>query len=80
VLTEYIDAAMHHAIYEWAEEDQLWYAEVPPLEGVWAAAPTRPALDEELRSVIAGWIEVGLRFGDPIPEIDGIRLELEPAD
>jgi predicted RNase H-like HicB family nuclease len=79
MFTEYIDAAMQHAVYEWLEEDGLWYAEIPPLQGVWAAAPTREELPAELRSVLEGWIELGLQFGDPIPEIDGVSVTPKPV-
>ena len=39
MLSTYIEAAMRHATYEWLEEDGIWYAEIPPLPGVWATAP-----------------------------------------
>jgi len=70
----YITAAMKYAQYKWLPEDKLWFAEVPPLHGVWAATEKREDLDDELRSVIEGWVEVGLRHGDPIPELDGVTV------
>ncbi len=77
MLTSYINAAMRHATYEWLAEDGVWYAEIPPLPGVWASGPTRGAVEEELRSVLEGWVLLGLQMGDPIPEIDGVRAHFE---
>ena len=71
MLTDYIEAAMRHATYEWLEEDGVWYAEIPSLPGVWASAPNREELPAELRSVLEGWIALGLAEGDPLPVLDG---------
>ena len=79
MLTTYIEAAMRHATYEWLEEDGIWYAEIPPLPGVWASAPPREKLPVELRSVLEGWIALGLRMNDPLPIIDGIGITFELA-
>jgi predicted RNase H-like HicB family nuclease len=59
MLTDYIRAAMRYATYEWLEEDGVWYAEIPPLPGVWASAATREELPTELQSVREGWIARG---------------------
>ncbi len=79
MLTDYIAAAMRHATYEWLEEDGVWYAEIPPLPGVWASAPTREELPAELQSVLEGWIALGLKMNDPIPAIDGVGISFEPV-
>ena len=75
----YIDAAMKHAEIKWLDKCYVgdggcWYAEVPPLRGVWATAYTKEDLDAELRNVIEYWIEVGRKLGHDIPEVDGIRI------
>ena len=79
MLTDYIQAAMRHATYEWIEEDGVWYAEISPLPGVWASAPTREDLPAELQSVLEGWIALGLKMNDPLPAIDGVRISFEPV-
>ena len=73
MLTEYIAAAMRKAKYEILEDDTYW-GEIPPLRGVYANADTLKDCEEELASVLEDWIMLGLRFGDPIPEIDGARI------
>lgn len=78
MLTEYVAAALRHAHYELMEDGQF-FAEVPELPGVWAAASTLEACREELREVIEGWLLLGLRHGDAIPALDGISLEVQQA-
>lgn len=75
----YIEAAMRHAVYEWLHEDGLYFGHIAGIDGLWA---TGPAIDEcatELRAVLAGWIEVGLKLGQAIPEIDGQTVPSLPA-
>jgi predicted RNase H-like HicB family nuclease len=76
MLTDYINAGMRHATYE-KLADGTYYGEIPSTPGVWANAPTLEACREELRSVLEGWILLGLRRGHALPVIDGI--ELTPA-
>lgn len=73
MLTEYIRAAMRHAMYE-ILEDGTYYAEIPHLRGVFANQKTLEACREELKSVLEGWILLGLQLGHPLPIVDGIDL------
>ncbi len=73
MLTEYIRAAMRHAMYE-ILEDGTYYAEIPDLQGVFANQKTLEACREELKSVLEGWILLGLQLGHPLPIVDGIDL------
>lgn len=77
MLTEYIDAAMRHVVYEWLPDDKLWYAEIPPLQGVYTVAERREALDADLRSLLEEWVLLGLQLGHAIPEIDGVGVRFE---
>lgn len=77
MITDYIEAAMRHAKYEYLEEDGVYYAEIPELPGVWASASRREELEAELREALEGWIALGLRLNHPIPEIDGIGIAFE---
>lgn len=36
MISDYIRAAMRHAARRYLEEDGIWYAEIPELDGVWA--------------------------------------------
>ena len=73
MLTEYIAAAMRKAKYE-ILEDGTYFGEIPPLQGVYANTDSLRECEEELESVLEDWIMIGLRFGDPMPEIDGLRV------
>jgi len=74
MLTEYIKAAMHRAKYKQYEEDNTFFGNIPECQGVWASAETLEVCRDKLESVLEGWIILGLRFGDELPIIDGIKL------
>ena len=80
MLTEYIDAAMRHAVYEHLEDSTV-YGHIPGLPGVYANQQSEEATRAELRSVLEGWIILGLRLGHQLPAVDGIELTpaLQPA-
>lgn len=75
MLTDYIAAAMKRAKYDVLEGDEGFWGEIPGFQGVWANADTLEECRDELQSVLEGWIIIGLQFGDPLPEIDGIIFE-----
>lgn len=79
MISAYIHAAMRHARYHFLAEDDVWYAEIPQLAGVWATAATRDELEGELREALEGWIALGLRLNHPFPVIDGVGLAVEAA-
>ena len=79
MLAEYIAAAMRRAEYKLLEDETYW-GEIPPLRGVWANADSLKECEDELESVLEDWIEVGLRFGDPIPEIDGLTVPVQSKE
>ena len=74
MLTSYLHAAMRKAHYE-IMEDGAFYGEIPGFHGVYASAPTLEACRDELQEVLEGWLVLGLRFGHPLPEVDGYRLD-----
>ena len=76
MLIEYINAALAKAKYEIVEEDGSIYGYIPKLKGVWANAATLEACRDELKSVLEGWILVGVRFGDKLPAFNGVRIKL----
>jgi predicted RNase H-like HicB family nuclease len=73
MLTDYLDAAMFHARYE-ILEDGSFYGEIPELRGVYANRKTLEECRQELKSVLEGWIILGLRLGHSLPVVDGIDL------
>ena len=77
MLTAYMNTALKKAHYEILSGEEGFYGNIPDLQGVWANAPTLEECREELRQVLEEWILLGLRKGHPIPEIDGISLNIE---
>jgi predicted RNase H-like HicB family nuclease len=75
MLTAYIRAAMHQAIYE-ILEDGSYYGEVAVLPGVYANARTLEECREELQSVLEEWIVLGLRLGHTLSPVGGIHLDV----
>ena len=76
MLTEYIRAAMRRARYETLKDDGTFYGEIPDFEGVWANAATLEDCREELEEVLEGWIVLSLSKGLPLPNVDGLSLEI----
>jgi predicted RNase H-like HicB family nuclease len=77
MLTKYVGTALAKAHYEILPGGEGFYGSIPELQGVWANAPTLEECREELRQVLEEWIVLGLRKRHPIPEIDGINLNIE---
>jgi predicted RNase H-like HicB family nuclease len=76
MLTSYIGAAMRQARYEIVGDDGSFFGEIPAVPGVWANAKTLEDCREELQSVLEGWVLFSIDDHSPIPDIDGIRLEI----
>lgn len=74
MLTEYIQAVMRQASYEFLPTDEGFYGEIPALPGVWANAATLEACRDELQKALEGWLVLGLRLGHSLPVLDGIDL------
>jgi predicted RNase H-like HicB family nuclease len=51
----------------WSDEDQVFLAEVPDLPGCMAHGRTHEKALAEIRVAIAGWVEVALESGLPVP-------------
>ncbi|MEK7670622.1 MAG: type II toxin-antitoxin system HicB family antitoxin [Bacteroidota bacterium] len=76
MLSAFIDAALRHAKYEMTEEN-LYYAEVPQLQGVWAQGKTLELCRAELIEVIEGWLFLKIKDSDALPVLDGIDLNVK---
>jgi predicted RNase H-like HicB family nuclease len=73
MLIEYISKAMMKAVYE-KFEDGTYSGKIPQCPGVIAFGETLYQCQEELRSVLEGWLIVKIRHGDKLPVIGGINL------
>lgn len=73
MLTEYIRAAMHRAVYE-ILSDGTCYGEVPGFQGVYSNAASLEKCRSQLQEVLEGWIVLGWRLGHRLPIVDGVEL------
>lgn len=78
ILSEYIALSMAQAVYD-NLEDGTFAARIPSCPGVIAFAATLQQCEEELRSTLEDWLLVGLKMGHPLPVIENINLNQEPA-
>lgn len=73
MLIEYINKAMSKAVYE-KLEDGSYSGRILQTPGVIAFGETLYRCQEELRSILEGWLIVKLRHGDRLPVMGGIDL------
>ena len=79
MLRRYIDTALHRARYELLAEDELFYGEVPGLDGVYAEAATLEACRDELESVVEEWLLLRISRRLPIPPLDDVDVQVPLA-
>jgi len=75
MLNQYIQKALERAEYK-RLDDQTWFAEIPGFIGVWANAATVEICRKELVEVLEEWVLLKLKDNDPIPVIEGIKIEI----
>lgn len=68
MLLEYVEKAMSNAVYE-KLEDGTYSGSIPDCPGTVAFGHTLHQCQQELRSVLEGWLIVKIRRGDPLPII-----------
>jgi predicted RNase H-like HicB family nuclease len=78
ILSEYVEKVMAQAVYD-KLEDSTFAGRIPPCKGVVAFGKTLREYEDELHSTLEDWILVGLKLGHPLPVIEGIDLNREPA-
>ena len=64
MLTRYITSAMHRAHYEYLENDDKYYGEIPLCKGVYATGSTLEECRDELEEVLEEWLLFRKRFID----------------
>ncbi len=77
ILTDYVNQALAHAIYD-KLEDGTFAGRIPLCKGVVAFGTTLHQCEDELHSTLEDWLLVGLKLGHPLPVIAGIDLNKEP--
>jgi predicted RNase H-like HicB family nuclease len=73
MLIEYVNKAMSKGGYE-KLEDGTYSGKIPQCPGVIAFGETLYQCQEELRSVLEGWLIVKIRHGDRLPVMGRINL------
>ena len=73
MLLEYVEKAMSRAVYE-KLEDGAYSGSIPDCPGTVAFADTLYRCQQELRSVLEGWLIVKIRHGDTLPVIGSLDL------
>ncbi len=76
MLSDYIEFAMRSARYEILADDGTIYGEIPPCPGVWANADSLEKCRVELQEVLEDWMLLAFRFGDTLPVLGGIDLNV----
>lgn len=76
MIREYMDAAMAKAKYEPLQDPAEIYGHIPCCPGVWATGATLEDCRKTLEEVLEGWILLGIRAGDDLPEIDGKQISI----
>jgi len=73
MLIEYINKATASAIYD-KLEDGTYFGKIPQCEGATAFGRTLYECQNNLRSVLEGWLIIKIRHGDSLPIIDNLDL------
>lgn len=73
MLIDYINKALSKAEYD-KLEDGTFFGKIPECPGVIAFGKTLFECQNELRSVLEGWLIVKIRHGDLLPVIDGFNI------
>jgi predicted RNase H-like HicB family nuclease len=77
MLTDYLTAAVRHAVYELLPEDGEYYGEIPLCPGVFATAKSIEECRSELLSVLEDWIFFRIHRHLSLPVIDGLELTVK---
>ena len=75
MIFEYCQKVMERAEYK-KLEDGTGFGEIPTFQGVWSNGKTVEACRKELITVLEEWIILKLRDKEPVPEVEGLRLEI----
>ncbi len=75
MIIEYINKAMSMAVYE-KLEDGTYCGKILDCPGTMAFGNTLYNCQNELKSVLEGWLIVKIRHGDRLPMMDGFDLNV----
>ena len=75
MLTRYLRAALHQALYK-VLEDGSFFGEIPGFDGVWANGGALESCREELEEVLEEWVLFRVSRQLPLPKVDNIELKI----
>jgi len=75
MIIEYCQKAIEKAQYK-KLDDGTWFAEIPGFQGVWANGHSVEQCRNELITVLEEWLLLKVRDGDPIPDVEGLKVEI----
>ena len=76
LIIEYINEALRRARYEIIKDEEPYYGEIPGIQGVWATGNTLEECREQLKETLDEWLILSLKRDLPIPELNGIDLNI----
>ena len=79
VIIEYIDEALKGAKYEIIDDEEPFYGEIPGIQGVWSTGKTLYECRENLKETLDEWLILSFKRSLPIPEINGINLNIKAS-
>jgi predicted RNase H-like HicB family nuclease len=79
LIIEYINEALRLAKYEIIDDEEPYYGEIPGIQGVWASGRTLEECRQRLKDTLDEWIILSFNRGLPIPEINGINLNIKAS-
>ena len=68
MLLDYIRKAMKQAHYEIIDDEEPFYGEIPPFQGLWASGNTLEECRENLERTLEDWVLLSIAKGLPIPK------------
>lgn len=77
MISEYLNAAMHHANYEYLPNDKVYYGEIEGFQGLYATAKSLEICRDELLSTLEDWILFSIHKNLDLPTIDNINLQIK---
>lgn len=78
MLHDYAEAAVRHARSQEIEPGQ-WFAEILGFQGLWGEGSTLEMAELDLLAAVPGWVELRIKAGGRVPELDGFDLNLRMA-
>jgi predicted RNase H-like HicB family nuclease len=75
MLSEYLAEALGRAHYEFIDDAEPYYGEIPELNGVWATGKSLEQCREHLASALEDWLLFSIAKGLPIPALGSITIQ-----